>query len=167
MTQLALVDVPTEPALTLVHSRAEETDGQLDTRSRWYTRWDWTPTPDDARALADAIVARVIEDLADHRARKRAHLLDAHRWLQDYRYEACDLGWCAVALGMSPGGLRLDIRRRVAERETEKAAHAEDLRRRRAGAVRLIVDRSSWAGHVMLAALVSRVMGGEWEAGRG
>lgn len=161
MTQLALVIVPA-PTLALVHSTAEPTDGQLDTRSRWYTRWDWDPTPDDAHALAEAVVDRVVEDLADHRARKRAHLLDAHRWLQNYRYEACDLGWCAVALGMSPGGLRLEIRRRVAEREAEKAAHAEDLRRRRDRRVRMIVDRSSWAGHVMLAALVARVTGGEW-----
>lgn len=141
---------------------AEPTDRELDAQAVAYVAAPWGATPDDSRALAEAVVARVVEDLADHRARKRAHLLDAHRWLQHYRYEACDLGWCAVALGMSPGGLRLEIRRRVAEREAEKAAHAEDLRRRRDRRVRMIVDRSSWAGHVMLAALVARVTGGEW-----
>lgn len=150
-----------------VHTPVEPTDRALDAQAVAYVAAPWTATPDDARALAEAVVARVVDDLADHRARKRAHPLDAHRWLQNYRYQACDLGWCAVALGMSPGGLRLDIRRRVAEREAEKAAHAEDLRRRRAGAVRLIADRSSWAGHVMLAALVTRVTGGEWEVGHG
>lgn len=149
------------------HTPAEPTDADLDAMARGYVARPWVATPDDARALAEAVRDGAVKDLADHRARKRAHRTSALEWLRGGVCEACDLGWCAAALGLSTSAVVADVWARVELREAEKAAHAEDLRRRRAGAVRLVVDRSSWAGHVMLAALVTRVTGGEWEVGHG
>lgn len=143
----------------------EPTDADLDARAAAYVAQPWTPTPDDARQLAAAVRDGIVADLADHRARKSHARQAALAWLREYAFLACDLGWCAVALGLSPSALRADIRARVAEREAEKAAHAEDMRRRRERVRRLLADESSFAGHVMFAALVTRVMGGEWEAG--
>ena len=156
MNALALFphDAPTAPV--------EPTDAELDAYAAWYTLAPWAPDLDDPAKLACAVVDRVVDDLADRRKITRAHHAAAQVWLQNYRYAACDLGWCAAALDTAPSVLRLEIRRRVAEREAEKAAHADDTRRRRAPSVRLIPDRSSWAGHAMFAALVSAVTGGEW-----
>ena len=146
---------------------AEPTDADLDARAATYVARPWAATPDDARQLAEAVRDGAVADLADHRARKAHARRAALAWLQADGFDACDLGWCAAALGISPSALRADIRARVAEREAEKAAHAEDMRRRRERVRRLLADESSFAGHVMFAALVTRVMGGEWEVARG
>lgn len=116
----------------------------------------------DTRKLAEAIRDSAVVDLADHRAISATEHKLAKLWLADTHEAPLDLTWCALALDLTPAELRADIRRRVREAEAVKAAHAEDLRRRRAPSARLIPDRSSWAGHAMFAALVSAVTGGEW-----
>jgi hypothetical protein len=147
---------------------AEPTDADLDFRAAAYVAQPWTATPDDAADLARAIVYRAVEDLADRRARVRAYRTEALAWLRAADDEdACGIAWCAAALGLPLDALRGDIAERVAVREGEKDAHAEDLRRRRRRARGWSVARSSFAGHVLLAALVTRVMGGEWEVARG
>lgn len=107
----------------------------------------------DTRKLAEAVRDSAVADLADHRASRAVDHRLAKLWLAD-THEA--------PLDVTPAELRADIRRRVREAEAIKAAHAEDIRRRRAPSVRLIPDRSSWAGHAMFAALVAAVTGGEW-----
>lgn len=116
----------------------------------------------DTRKLAEAIRDSAVADLADHRALVAVEHRLAKLWLADTHEAPLDLTWCALALDMTPGELRADIRRRVKAAEAVKEAHAEDLRRRRAPSVRLIPDHSSWAGHAMFAALVVAVTGGEW-----
>jgi len=125
------------------------------------TREPWTPTGDDASRLARAVCDRLVSDWADIRrpAQQRARVAAA--WFGSYAYAPCDLGWCAMALSVTPGALAAELRGQIARLEAEREAHAEDLRRRR-GKGRRPVNRSSWAGHVMLAALVTRVTGGEW-----
>lgn len=143
---------------------AEPTDADLDARTLAYVARRWFATPDDARQIAEAVVYRAVEDLADHRPRKRTARASALLWLRSGDEDACGIAWCAAALGLPLDALRGDIAERVAVREAEKDAHAEDLRRRRRRVRGWSVARSSFAGHVLLAALVTRVMGGEWES---
>ena len=144
---------------------AEPTDADLDFRAAAYVAQPWTATPDDAADLARAIVYRAVEDLADRRV--RAYRTEALAWLRAADDEVGGISWCAEALGLALDALRADIAERVAAREAEKAAHADDLRRRRARTRRWMADGSSFAAHAMAAALVTRVMGGEWEVARG